>query len=260
MDDASTKHFWSGWTRPVWQLVGLTIIYITLLPFVTSWRPTYLLTSVVIILAVVAYIRGWKSLWEKNRFCAGFYLACLALIVVFFTRAVVDYPLGKAEALHRGYGMGMSSGFLDKQYRFEHRQWYAEGGLGGGDALLWIYPNNAAVNSMAMIFGPPPGAYDGIYPTFEEAARALTDDPSEIRFSMPEQASIWLDDVKIEFTNDGDRWAFGRAHNVYKLNALRGGILEDSCALFGAERDGVFDFILAVSVDDGTVIANLYPP
>ena len=99
-----------------------------------------------------------------------FVLACVAVLVGgHFLRGAFGYTTGTATLEYVGYP-GYGNGNLDPRSRVP---WGTTGCTFLGHEALTQGANNLGVQMMGTLFGTMPGAYDGPYPTKQEARNVL---------------------------------------------------------------------------------------
>jgi len=245
---------------PVLTLSSLAVAYVALAFLVGYWRPAYLLTGAVIVSACVIFIAKWKTIWATGRCAFWFFALSLLIIGLIFCVSAVKYPFGTAEERHRGYGMGFGHSYLDRDYRYWHRVYFADPSLLDGlDVLYLNYPNNAGVNCLAILCGPVPGSYSGPFPTHAEAAKLLDEQDCEVRFGEPRDWRIWVDDIEIQINMKRHWSAFTEIHNWHELGVLTAATIGSSCVLLGEISNNKLDKVFVIDANKGDVVAILRP-
>lgn len=141
---------------------------------VLSWLATPIFGELAILLAALGVALRLKG---GRRQALAALMTPLALPLYAATNATVQYMSGSATL--RSVGLpGLTARNLDPTLRCRHR---STGCVPGGLTLLWDAPNNLTLRVLGAVFGTMPYAYDGPYPTAEEAvtaARAATVRPT----------------------------------------------------------------------------------
>jgi len=144
-------------------------------------------------------------LGSNRRWIALAILVLLSPPSVAFITGVVTYTQGTATLWFMGLP-GTESHIIDP----ETRCGLTSGGdlIGGGESLV-IIPNNAAVQMMTSVFGLMKGAYDGPYPTKEEALAALNGaEPIPLEDLLKDALKIGGQEIRLD-SNVGRDLALG---------------------------------------------------
>jgi hypothetical protein len=129
----------------------------------------FLLGPLSLILVILLPIALWGAI--RGRSVAAVALVGLANPLTFFFLSGVGDYVGGRPAL-RGMGLpGPEYANIDRATRCLRS---SGGCLIRGNEWVSMVPHNSAVKVMVLFFGPPAGAYDGPYPTREEAMAAVS--------------------------------------------------------------------------------------
>jgi hypothetical protein len=121
-----------------------------------------------LVMAITLPIAVWYAI--RARSVVTVFLLLLNPLSLFFLSGVVDYAGGRPTLR----GMGLPSPEYANIDRATRCRRSSGGCLIRGNEWISIVPHNLALRTMVFFFGPPSSAYDGPYPTREEAMAAVS--------------------------------------------------------------------------------------
>ena len=240
-------------------MMALTALYIGLAFFVDDVRWLYFVTFFTIVAGWWCWQRAITRAKRKSSCGAWFFGVCLTVISCFFLYGVFSYFAGRPKFIIMLTGLGVSRQYLDARYRFEYHVRCADGD-NTPFILLCHYPNNAAVSCMAMLLGPPPGAYTGPYPSFDEAVRLLATSGTPVELSSPPFVSFRVAGRKITLNLKQGRFSLGMMARMAREGKLIGLILDGRCAIFGINDGQPIRDVFYVDALQQRFLAELHGP
>ena len=250
----------SGTKAREWPwLVAVAALYIAAAFGVGAQRGLYFVTAACLIAGWALYWRLLRSPVRSTPWAMWPFGICLLPAGLFFLFGAISYLAGKPSFVVIGSGYGPSYQYLDERYRFEYHVHFADGD-NSAVILLCTYPNNAAVSCMAMLLGPPRGAYDGPYPSFAEAARLLAERGQPVSVSeLPELAFI-IAGTKIMLEPGSRGSSLAMLDNLARNGMLSGMLLDGRCAIFGSKDEQPLRQVFYVDAVKQRFLARVHAP
>lgn len=224
--------------------------------FAGSWLPGLLFWPLSLVVEAPAfYVLERRNL--KLARCLRWFSASFVVPVLSLLLTAAYYPSGRAEIFCAGL-MPWPGRHLDPETRLRYRSLGCSGDPTNGLVQL---PNNAVIYGLHALFGPPPGAYRGPYPSREQSVESVFAQGSALSYAEFDRGRFSAGGAEVSLPP-------GLAARVEEFcglpavmqQAVRAAVFEQRCLVLGYAREGRLSQIVLLDLETGKPFNFYYVP